>query len=62
MNNNEILKQLSEENYNLAAIFKEFCNSKENRYIEQCQQLSTLADIMFEKCDKLLYKLKEDME
>lgn len=51
------IEKLLYDNYNLAAIFREYCKSEENLYIEQCHQLSTLADIMYRKADELYYLL-----
>lgn len=63
----ENIKELAEINYNLIAIFKEYCSSTENIYIEQCQILQTLANILSNNSDRLLYEIikittKEDLK
>lgn len=54
---NKKIRKIIIDNYNLASIFREYCTGAENLYIEQCQRLTTLADILYKNADELYYSL-----
>lgn len=50
---NKRITKLINDNYNLSAILKDFCNNEKNLYNEECSKLSTLSNIMFDISDEI---------
>ncbi len=50
---NKRIAKLINDNYNLTAILKDYCNNEKNLYSEECSQLSTLSNIMYNISDEI---------